>query len=149
LLGGSSQTFPGGRDLTDNVGRRSRWRAFVSFAVLLALVSLLVPVFPTATHVRARFDQIQNGMTEQRVEEVLGVPRRVYDTARSYSTMTAVGTGSGRSHLSWWYFPDCAIEVGFDEDGRVSGKRIEPPPTESLLEKAVRWCKRTFSSPSP
>jgi len=81
---------------------------------------------------------------------VLGGPRGVYDEARSHSTMTtAVGTGSGRSHISWWYFPDCDLEVGFYEDGRVSGKRIEPPPPESLLGMAVRWCQRIFSSPSP
>ena len=88
---------------------------------------MLVPVFqrrPSAA-VRARFDQIEDGMTEQQVEGLLGGPRGVYDSTKSYSTITAVGTGSGRSHLSWWYFPDCAMEVGFDEDGRVSGKGIE------------------------
>ena len=135
--------------MTDNAARRPRWRAIVSFAVLLALVTLLLPVFPPATDVRARFDQIQNSMSEQQVEEVLGGPRGVYDKTRSDSTTTAVGTGAGRSHLSWWYFPDCTIEVAFDEDGRVSEKRIESPPSESLFEMAVRWCKRTFSSPGP
>jgi len=138
--------------MTDNAARRPRWRPFVPYAVLLALVALLIPVFqrPPSASLRARFDQIQNGMTEQQVEELLGGPRGVYDKTRRYSTMTtAVGTGSGGSHLSWWYFPDCTIEVGFDEDVRVDGKRIELPPPQSLFERAVRWCKRTFSSPSP
>jgi hypothetical protein len=138
--------------MTDNAARRPRWRAFVPFAALLALVALLVPVFPRppSTALRARFDQIETGMTEQQVEELLGGPRGVYDkTRRDYSTTTAVGTGSGRSHLSWWYFPDCALEVGFDEDGRVNGKRIEPPPPQSLLARAVRWFMQTFPSPSP
>jgi hypothetical protein len=137
--------------MTDKATRRRRW-PLVSFAVLLALVALLVPVFQRSpsTGLRARFEQIQNGMTEDQVGDLLGGPRGVYDETRSYSTMTtAAGTGSGRSHLSWWYFPDGDIEVGFDEDGQVSEKRIELPPLESLLERGVRWCKRTLSSRGP
>jgi hypothetical protein len=115
------------------------------------LVALLVPVFqrPPSTGIRARFDQIQKGMTEQQVEELLGGPRGVYDKTRLDTVTSAAGTGSGGSHLSWWYFPDCTIEVGFDEDKRVNGKRIELPPPQSLLAMAVRWCKRIFPSPSP
>ena len=137
--------------MTDNTVRRPGWRPFVSFAVLLGLIALLIPVFqrPPSTGIRARFDQIQNGMTEQQVEELLGGPRGIYDKTRQYTTTTAVGMGSGRSHLSWWYFPDCTIEVDFDEDGWVNGKRIELPPPQSLFESAVRWCKQTFSPPSP
>jgi outer membrane protein assembly factor BamE (lipoprotein component of BamABCDE complex) len=147
MLGGSSQTIVEGGDMSDNAVRRPRWRPFVSFAALLALVALLVPVFPRppSKGIRDRFDQIQNGMTEDQVEKLLGGPRGVYDKTRWDETMTAIGTGSGRSHLSWWYFPDCAIEVRFDEDGRVDGKRIEPPPPQSLVETTMQWCKQTFS----
>jgi hypothetical protein len=136
--------------MTDTAARRPRWRPFVYFAVLLALVALLVPVFQRSpsTDIRARFDQIQNGMTEQQVEELLGGPRGVYDKSRRYAT-TAAGWGSGSSHRSWWYFTDCTIEVGFDEDGRANGKRIELPPPQSLCGRAVQWCKQTFPSPSP
>ncbi len=137
--------------MADKAARRRRW-PFVSFAVLLALVALLVPVFqrPPSAGTRAGFDQIQNGMTEQQVGELLGGPRGVYDKTRLYTTMTtAAGTGSGSSHLSWWYFPDCDIEVGFDEDGRVNGKRLEPLSPQSLLERAVQWCKQTSPSPAP
>ncbi len=135
--------------MTDNAARRPRWRLFVSFAVLLALVALLLPALPRrpSTGRRARFDQIQTGMTEQQVEELLGGPRGVYDKTRRSPTTTAAGTGAGRSHLSWWYFPDCTIEVGFDEDGRVNGRRIESPPPQSLFERAVRCCTQTFPSP--
>jgi hypothetical protein len=135
--------------MTDNAVRRPRWRPFVYVAALLALVALLVPVFRRApsTDIRARFDQIENGMNENQVEGVLGGPRGVYDRTISHTVTSAAGWRSGSSHLSWWYFPDCVIEVGFDEDARVSAKRIETPPPESLLERTVRWCKRTFSSP--
>jgi hypothetical protein len=138
-------TLEGGGDVTDNAARRPRWRLFVPLAVALALVALLVPVFqrqPSAG-VRARFDQIQYGMTEQQVGELLGGPRGVYDqTRRPYPMLTAAGfPGSGGSHLSWWHFSDCTIEVDFDEDHRVNGKRIEPLPPQSLFERAVRWCK--------
>jgi hypothetical protein len=137
--------------MTGNASRRHRWRPFVAFAVFLALVALLVPVFrrPSAIGIRSRFDQIQNGMSEDQLEELLGGPRGVYDRTRTGPTTTAAGTGSGRSHLSWWYFSDCVLEVGFDADGRVSEKRIEVAPRESLLERAGRWCEQTFSSPSP
>jgi hypothetical protein len=136
--------------MTDNAARRPRRRIVASFAVLLALVALLMPVFrrPALTGIRARFDQIENGMTEEQVEELLGGPRGIYDKTRRDAT-TAAGTGAGRSHLSWWYFPDCVVEVGFDEVARVNGKRIESPPAESLLDRAVRWCKQNFPSPSP
>jgi hypothetical protein len=141
--------------VSDNATRRPRWPAFVPFAVLLALVAvagLLVPVFrrtPSAA-VRARFDKIQNGMTEGQVEELLGGPRGVYDTTRPHSTMTtAVGTGPGSSHHSWWYFPDCDVEVGFDADARVYRKSIGPPPPQSVFDRAVRWCKQTLAPPGP
>jgi hypothetical protein len=144
-------TLQGGGDMTDSATRWPRWRPFISFAVLFALVALLLPVFqrPPSKGIRACFDQIQNGMTEEQVEELLGGPRGIYDKTRWYSNMTAIGAGSGRSHLSWWYFPDCAIEVGFDEDGRVNGKRIEPSTPQSLFERVVRWCKQTFPSLRP
>jgi hypothetical protein len=130
--------------MRDNAARRPRWRAFVPFAALLVLAVLLAPVFrrTPSTVIRAGFNQIQDGMTEDQVGELLGGPRGVYDKTRLHSTMTtAVGTGSGGSHLSWWYFPDCTVEVGFDEDRRVNAKRIEPLPRQSLLSRAARWCQ--------
>lgn len=141
--------------MSDNAPRRPRWPAIVSFAALLALLAvagLLVPVFRTAPSaaVRARFDRIENGMTEEQVEELLGGPRGVYDRTRWGVTLTsAVGTGPGRSHHSWWYFPGCDVEVGFDVDGRVYRKQIGPSPPQSLLDRAVRRCKQTLAPPGP
>ena len=65
--------------MTDNAARRPRW-PFVAFPVLLALGALLTPVFPRqqSAGIRARFDQIQNGMTEDQVGDLLGGPRGVY-----------------------------------------------------------------------
>jgi hypothetical protein len=151
VIGGESQALLGGGHVSDNAARRPRWPTFVLVAVLLALFALFVPVFrqtPSAT-VRARFEQIQVGMTEDQVEELLG-PRGTHDRSRSHTTMTsAVGTGPGSSHHSWWYFPGCDVEVGFDEDGRVYRKRIDPSPAQSVFDKAVRLCKQTLPSPSP
>jgi hypothetical protein len=137
--------------VTDDTARRPRWRPFVLLAVLLALVTLFVPVLPRppSPGVRAGFDLIEDGMTEEQVEELLGGPRGVHDRARRSPVTSAVGSGSGSSHRSWWYFPDCVIEVSFDEDARVNGKRIEALPPQSLFEKAVRWYEQTFSSPGP
>ena len=139
--------------MSDNAARRPRWPAFVSFAVFLAFLALLAPVFrrtPSAA-VRAGFDQIQNGMTEQQVGELLGGPRGVYDQTRvPYPTTTAVGTvPGGGSHRSWWHFSDCTIEVDFDEGHRANGKRIELLPPQSLFDMALRWRKQPLPSPGP
>lgn len=137
--------------MTDNTARRPRWPVFVSLAVLLILVALVLPVFrqtPSSAS-RARFDRIQNGMTEDQVERLLGGTRGVYDKGRPGTTTTAVGIGPGMGHLSWWYFPDCVIEVEFDEYGRVCHKMIEPPPPQSIAGKFAWWCERTFPSPRP
>jgi len=127
--------------MSDNAARRPRWRVFLPCAALLAVVILLAPVFQRTPSiaVRAGFDQIQNGMTEQQVGELLGGPRGVYGQVLPHPTHTAVGTGSGGSHLSWWYFPDCTIEVDFDDDHRVNEKRIGLLPRENLFDRAVRW----------
>lgn len=134
--------------MADSPARRRRWWPLASFAALVALVALLVPVFgPTPpTGIRAHFDRIRNGTTEQEVEELLGGPRGVYGRVRR-SAVTAAGTGKGRGHFSWWYFPGCTVEVGFDEDGRVNGKRIELAPPESLLDRAVRWYEQAAPGP--
>jgi hypothetical protein len=136
--------------MADNAARQPMWRTIVAFTVLLALIALLVPVFPRgpSADIRARFDQVQYGMTEEQVEEVLGGPRGPHDRDREGITFTsAAGFGPGRSHRSWWYFPGCNIEVAFDEDGQVSEKKIEPLPPRSLFGMAVAWCKWAFSSP--
>jgi hypothetical protein len=127
--------------MSENAARRARWRRFAPYSALLAVVALLVPVFPRpqSPGIRDGFSHIQNGMTEQQVGDLLGGPRGVYGLVLPYPTHTAVGTGSGGSHLSWWYFPDCTIEVDFDEDHRVNEKRIKLLPQESLFDKAVRW----------
>jgi hypothetical protein len=132
--------------MTDKTARRPRWpwwRLIAPIAVALALAALLVPVFqrPPSADDRARFDRIEDGMTERQVEEVLGGPRGVYDrTRRPWPGLTATSfPGSNSSHRSWWYFSDCTVEVDFDDDHRVTGKRIEPLPPQSLRERAVRW----------
>jgi hypothetical protein len=142
--------------MNDTPGRRPRWEVIVFFPALLALVASLAPLFkrppakgiPIAT--RARFDLIESGMTEPQVEDLLGGPRGIHDRSRLDVTVTsASGWGSGSRHLSWWYFPDTNIEVGFDEDGRVDWKRIEPLTLESPFEKAVVRCKQVISSLCP
>jgi hypothetical protein len=136
----------------DNMARRPRWLPLLSVAVVLILVALLLPVLhrPPPAYARERFDQIQDGMTEDQVEGLLGGLRGVHDKDRFNSTMTsAVGTGAGRSHLSWWYFPGCDIEVGFDKDGRVCLKIFKSLPSQSLFDRAVQRCRQALHSPGP
>lgn len=131
--------------MADKTARRPRWlrwRLIVPIAVGLALAALLMPVIqrqPSGA-VRARFERIEDGMTEKQVEELLGGPRGVYDqTRRPYPALSASGIpGSAGSHLSWWHFSDCTIEVSFDDGHQVTGKRIETLPPQSLWERAVR-----------
>ncbi len=88
--------------MSDNAARRRRRRVFVSFAVLLALVVLLAQVLPRppSTAARAGFDRIEHGMAEQQVGSLLGGPRGIFGRVWPHPARTAVGTGSGGSHLS-------------------------------------------------
>jgi hypothetical protein len=135
----------------DNSARRPRWPALLSVAVVLILVALLIPVLqrPPSVAARARFDQIRDGMTEDQVEGLLG-SRGPHDEDRSNITMTsAVMTGPGSAHFSWWYFPGCDIEVGFDKDGRVCCKAFKPLRPQSLFDRAVLRCRQACYSPGP
>jgi hypothetical protein len=139
MLAGSSRPLPGGVAMCANAARWPRWKLFASSAGLLALIVLLAPVLPRppSTAARAGFAQIHPGMTEQQVENLLGGPRGVYGLFSPHPIQTAAGTDSG--HLSWWYFPDCTIELDFDKDHRVNEKRIELLPRESLIDRGLQW----------
>jgi hypothetical protein len=129
--------------MSDDVARRRWWPVFVSSAALLLLTALLVMLWPSpAVPAPAGFDQIRDSMTENEVEALLGGPRGVYDQSRWLSATTAEYTGPGRGHLSWWYFPDCVVEVVFDEAGRVKGKRLLPPQGD--FDRAVSLCKQAL-----
>jgi hypothetical protein len=78
-------------------------------------------------------------MAEQQVGSLLGGPRGIFGHVWPHPARTAVGAGSGGSRLSWWHFPDCTVEVDFDDDHRVNEKRIGSLPRESLFDRAVRW----------
>jgi len=134
----------------DNAAHRPRWPALLSVAVVLILVALLMPVLqrPPSAAARARFDQIQDGMTEDQVEGLLGGPRGVHDEDRFNITMTSADmTGPGGSHLSWWYFPGCDIEVGFDKDARVCSKKFKPLPPQSPFDRAMQRSRQALHSP--
>ena len=135
----------------DSAARPTRWPVLLPLAVLLILCALLIPVLqrPPSAAARARFDQIQDGMTEDQVEGLLG-SRGPHDKDRFNITMTSgVMTGPGSAHLSWWYFPGCDIEVGFDKDARVCSKKFMPLPPQSLFDRAVMRCRQALHSHGP
>jgi hypothetical protein len=134
----------------DNPARRPSWPAVLSVAVVLILGALLIPVLPRppSAAARARFDQIQDGMTEDQVEGLLGGLRGVHDEDRFNITMISADmTGPGSSHLSWWYFPGCDIEVSFDKDARVCSKKFKPLRAQSLFDRAVLRSRQALHSP--
>ena len=93
---------------------KPRTRVF-KVVTLLVLGIMCFAIFFVFSHAVpfARFNQVEVGMTESRVQEILGTPQVIrHDTADS----TAFFYG-GFLRLRW-----CTMEVFFGSDGRVTGK---------------------------
>jgi hypothetical protein len=95
----------------------------------LAAVALLA-AWGTESPDRARYDQIQVGMTDEEVHSLL-------------SGWTAHPVASGfAGHTAFWLSPDGATtSVRFSFDGRVTGKRFEAGDP-SFTARARRLMRR-------
>jgi outer membrane protein assembly factor BamE (lipoprotein component of BamABCDE complex) len=102
---------------------------------------------------RANCDMIREGMTEDQVVQLLGVPAGNYASGE----WLYLGPGvqkfySGRLDFKTWVGDEVLIDVGFDESGHVwradimvcqhdeVGNRIRTD--ESLLDRLRLWLKR-------
>jgi outer membrane protein assembly factor BamE (lipoprotein component of BamABCDE complex) len=82
---------------------------------------------PRAAHVtRANFQRIQEGMSADEINEILGVPPGDYRRSRGF---VLVGPGhvprtnkAQGGRLEVWYVPRHHVEVLFDREGRVAAK---------------------------
>ena len=111
-------------------------------SIVLAGAPLLIPApaHPSAV-TRANFDKLQQGMTGDEVEAVLGVSGN-YSRNRS----RAVGQ-SGMMFRRYWVSDEGTIivemgpaELGLDGADRVAHKVFYPPPAVSCGELWLRRC---------
>ena len=84
---------------------------------------------PQARHINfANFQRIASGMTEDKVNEILGVPPGDYRAEPGFILVgpghirLAPGDDPAGGKLEIWYIPRYHVEVYFDREGRVLGK---------------------------
>jgi hypothetical protein len=100
---------------------------------------------------QASFDEIQEGMTEAEVVEILGGPAGDYGPGMELRSAKF-------SHIGYlpvrivkrWSFGDSAVTVWFNTGGAVVGKEWEDdivrlPQQQGILEKFRSWCRSAFS----
>ena len=128
-------------------------RAAVNLAAC-ALTALAVEVYfflPSGSSVNSRvtaaaFQQIQQGMRRQLVEEILdGPPDREghFDFCfhRKYAGRNVESAEEPKPNMGYWYGPDVQVWVLFDKDGNVCIKSLSPNPSRqpSLWERVLAW----------
>jgi hypothetical protein len=96
------------------IAMKHKAKVFLFVAGLLGGIVFLLTFFVSGHAVpKNRFDQVKVGMTEVRVQEILGVPQGIrHNTADS----TVFGYGG---FLEWKW---CTMQVFFGANGRVTGK---------------------------
>ena len=85
---------------------------------------------------RKNFDRIQEGMTEEEVEEILSDPPGIYTDRPIIVPM------SGTMFRLWWIGDEgvLTIELTLDQPRRVSHKEFDSIPPESFAER----CRRRY-----
>ena len=87
------------------------------------------------------YGQIQNGMTQQQVEEILGAPADYEEFNCSVDAKgNALGSGP-EPHNGYWLGHNVTICVRFDDDEKVCGKALGPNKTKapSLWNHVLAW----------
>lgn len=99
----------------------------------------------------AGYGQVEFGMTEREVEEVLGVPPGSHLELPEGQTVVYVhaeAASRGRTGLAKgysWVGNDGNLGVSFDDDGKVAGvsftplRRMNSTPVDELLRWLRRW----------
>lgn len=118
--------------------RKQRTRRYI-VAVLFGLgfyVILVIAEHPCPGITRENFERIQKGMTEADVEEILGGPPGTYTDRRINFFIFRTGVSFRR----WWLGDEGVITIvlTFDVPRRVSSKKFDPMPDESLDERFRR-----------
>ena len=113
--------------------------------ILLTLAMIWVAHRLAPTGVRGKFEQIQDGMTETRVEELLSGPHGAYDQTKEYHLLMPLLVSELDGYRSIWHFP--GGQASFDRSGMGNAKHLHPPPAPSLLDRAKEWLKGTLRLP--
>src|SRR5262245_41710592 len=110
-----------------------RWRLFIGLGLglVVLLLGYLAMWFAIPSEVRA-FERIQEGMTINEVENVIGLPPGDYSSpARTrLPSISLLNSGVLRKPgytLKSWAWDNYEISVVFDPDGRTTRKRLDPP----------------------
>jgi len=124
--------------------RSSRRRLFVVMLACLLLPTCVLLLYPGRRIDSGGFNDIQDGMTENEVEAILGCPPGDYTysipllrpkvTHKNAIHSRIAGSGTGGTQR--WIGPVADITVSFDKDGKVVRKSITESP--SLLEEVKR-----------
>src|SRR6266849_7763249 len=108
----------------------AEWRRILlamSICLLTAAVGLHLLTSSDESIYRAKFDRIQNGMTEAEAEAVLGQPVKGWIGSKSI-----IGKA--------WISDEGLVEVYFGRaNGRVVSKEFAPFPRQSIFQKIVTW----------
>jgi len=100
---------------------------------------------------QASFDQIQEGMTEAEVVEILGSPAGDYGPGSDFVFyLPRRGWLGSPTDERRWSAGEFAITVTFDHERRVFAKKSEEvklrfPPQQGVLKKLRNWCSSAFS----
>jgi hypothetical protein len=130
---------------------RRRLLLFGLLAGLLAMAAGVWLLWPRTAITRENAARIQEGMTRQEVESILGGPQRVEVGGK---TMTG-GSGTSRvvhvmkpgvyAEFPFWVSVEAWIVVSFDENERVRAGGVECRSVvrneESPLDKLRRWLR--------
>jgi hypothetical protein len=116
-----------------NRKRLYRWLLVLILAGTLGGVGLMIFCAPTAGVTRRNFDRIQDGMTKQEVQAILGVePLWGFGSLRAFREVAYLDR-----QLPPWESGKPCIVVSF-WDGRVDGKRMLTYP-RTWKERLTEW----------
>ena len=87
---------------------------------LLALTQSPTPSSPTLVMFLDKYPQLQTGMTENQITELLGHPPGHYTSESHPGYIFRGGVDGPPRKRKTWYGEDCAVLVWFDSGGRAT-----------------------------
>lgn len=130
------------------MAKRSRLRRSLLLATLAAAVGCFALFAwmhnPEYGIKRESAEKIQIGMTEEDVQQLIGVPTQplgrfpILDAA--WSPVIEIGSAKNRDwkFTRSWFTPDVLIHVTFDQDDKVMDLTAFVPPEESFPKNLLR-----------
>jgi len=125
--------------------RKLKWLAVVLAVSLLGLGTALL-LWPRDRITAASWKQIRIGMTENQVEEILGQPGmsseecKFFEKGQFLSLQLAKPIYGVQATFKYWTSQrGTTMQIGFDERGHVSAKRLWSSGEPSFLDRIRDW----------